>query len=444
MVRDMAVAAWQVGEQSRLQVEHLEMQIARASSIFDAKELEKFEELQAKWMADPAAHAQAMANSYLGVKHFAHIWKGMVESLGPDGVGLSLKMTCQAVAAEGISPRPDEIFGPGDWLMKRFLATTASPTDSVHEWLDRFGARKSKITHDRAERLYFSAPDAGISHKELHERAQEKFQYWDNLMQKRRKEYDLAKMQFTQANAGNGMGDKEMETQVRLMHRYRTAAQNRMDKLDRQLKASKAERARKEHKIRMREERENNRKTRTNLQIARFSDRQYRQYIELVASEERREFQPSQDINHQTDDDHEMKIQSLPSSIDQLEKIMAEGPRPEMQISIVPPTDPEATDEELEALIDECFTKKPHEGMFSGWPTRLLTKDSIITVGLMLIDRGKNESQAKEIQLCLMREYGRRLISEHLTRKAEAEHEALVKDATGRQARRKLKFDRRG
>jgi len=442
IVHNMSIAQWQVGQHSKRQVEHLQMQIARASEIFDAKELKKFQELQTNWLADPAAHAEAMANSYLGVKHFAHIWKAMSESLGPEGVGLSLKMTCQAVAAEGISPHPDEIFGQGDWLMKRFLATTASPTESVHEWLDKYGVRKSKISNDRGEKLYLSSPEPGLAHKELQARAQEKYQYWDNLMEKRRKDYDLAKIQFTQANAGNGMGDKEMENQVRLMHRYRTAAQNRFDRYDRQLKAGKATSLRRTQQLFAWEQREKERAINRDLKLARLTDQQYHQYQESVEYNEFREvrrsrnsyYNPNQPIYgnayestyepyRNTEEDPqtgEMTIQAV-NTIKEMEQVVNEPP-PETKVAIspVPELAPEVQ-AELNLLIDEVFKTTPQKGMFSHWPNHIMSQAVLPIANAMIYERCQEKAVADELQILMMKEFARRIIFDTFEEKAKQE-----------------------
>ena len=457
-VRDMSVAMWQVGEHHRQYVEHLAMQQARAEEIFATKAKESFRTLLTDWQADPSGNIDAMSHSYLGAKHLAEIWKAVAESLGPDGVGISLEMTCAAVMAEGVSPSPDKIYGDGAWIMKRYLASTSSPVESVAEWVDHFGLRKSKNVVDRAEKVYLSAPDAGTSAHELHKRAQEKYQYWDNLMQKRRKDYDLAKVQFAQANAGNGMGDKEMENQVRLMHRYRTAAQNRVDRFDRKLKNVQNERVRRNIKKYTQEQKEKKQKQDFDLQVSRLNDAQYNRYNEQINNREVHELYASMKADNERreraeyyaaqadDDEPQMHIQSVPSAgyAHVREAVEEDLDAPdEVQIAIAP--EPEVVDpsedEELQALVEELFAGEPHELMFRAWPEKFLTQDWARRVMERVRDEADTEDEVKAIAIHLMKEYGVRLYGE-LTQKQVADQYAANKRQND-QARKARKLARK-
>jgi hypothetical protein len=449
ILRDMAQAIWQVGEHQRREVEHLEMQIARGSDIFDQKAQESFRTLLADWQADPAAHAQAMSQNYLGTKHFAQVWKAVAESLGSDGAGLSLKMTCQAVLAEGVSPAPDEIYGDGAWIMKRFLASTESPSETVKEWTSRFGMQTSKTTVDRAERLYLSAPDTAVSINELHVRAQEKYQYWDNLMQKRRGDYDLAKIQFTQANAGNGMGDKEMETQVRLMHRYKVAAQNRVDKLDRKLKINQSERRKREQKHYLWEQREKERKENRDLKISKLNKREFEQYQEHLDQEDRRETrhyyeqqQMAAQQYREVDEEPTVEDPPKPPAVEptqmqsgqrmmKVQSVVEENHKKpaEIPVAITPEPEPQALDEEwlelLEGLMQQAFATEPHVKMFTDWPDEYFTKQGMHAVRRSFQKHCPSEAVGKEIYKHLILEFGHRNITQMMEARMAADSAAL-------------------
>ena len=434
-VRDMSVAMWQVGEHHRQYVEHLAMQQARAEEIFATKAKESFRTLLTDWQADPSGNIDAMSHSYLGAKHLAEIWKAVAESLGPDGVGISQEMTCAAVMAEGVSPSPDKIYGDGAWIIKRYLASTSSPVESVAEWVDHFGLRKSKNVVDRAEKVYLSAPDAGTSAHELHKRAQEKYQYWDNLMQKRRKDYDLAKVQFAQANAGNGMGDKEMENQVRLMHRYRTAAQNRVDRFDRKLKNVQNERVRRNIKKYTQEQKEKKQKQDFDLQVCKLNDAQYgrmkeqfnyRENAELLEQLQKEKYEREQEAYAAQEPEPEpvvhqpvkpveqrpMEIQPAPvQRVQKLKQAVEEmETEQEERLPITAyPVDLKAVQGELEELINEAFRREPHLGMFTDWPDWVQDHRVQKRARRMIEARCQDKNMAFQMQAWLVAEFGARM-----------------------------------
>ena len=454
ILREMAQAQWQVGEHQRRQVEHLEMQIARGPEIFDQKAREAFCTLLEQWQADPAAHAEAMSQSYLGARHFAHIWQAVAESLGPDGAGLSLELTCQAVMAEGVSPRPEKIYGDGAWIMKRFLASTGSPSESVKEWTTHYGMQTSKNTVDRAEKIFLSAPDTAASINELHTRAQEKYQYWDNLMQKRRRDYDLAKIQFTQANAGNGMGDKEMETQVRLMHRYKVSAQNRVDRLDRKLKNIQTERVRRMTKKFLWEQKEKQRKENRDYQVSRMTDTQYRHYSETVNHREDRElrelYEEIEQSRYQTHQPQELPDPEIPSQPDLIPASLQEQESKErhdqlastLDLAIIPEytQEPIPVEDEFQKLFDELFSAPPHAEMFKHWPERYLTGEIQPAFVQRLVQSQITLDEARLIYHYYILKCGK----EPARRKAEQQEVAdNAREARNRKARRSAKKARR-
>ena len=462
ILREMAQAQWQLGEHQRRQVEHLEMQIARGPEIFDQKARETFRSLLQDWQADPATHAEALSQSYLGAKHFAQIWQAVAESLGPDGAGLSLEMTCQAVMTEGISPRPEKIYGEGSWIMKRFLAGTDSPTESVKEWTNIYRMQTSKTTIDRAEKLFLTAPDTATSINELQVRAHEKYQYWDNLMQKRRKDYDLAKIQFTQANAGNGMGDKEMETQVRLMHRYRVSAQNRVDRLDRKLKNIQNERVRRLTRKYLWDQKEQQRKENRDYQVSRMTDKQYRHYSETVNNREDRELRElyqnmpqSQYQQYETQQYADPEIppdmesnsvistEASPGHMHVREAMEEQQERPqELPLTIIPEytQEPIPADDEFQKLFDDLFLEPPHKGMFSHWPQRYLTTEIQPAFVQRLVQRKISLDDARVIYEYFMTKCGQEVSRQKADAEATISNDAInVRQARNRKARRAAK-----
>ena len=266
-------------------------------------------------------------------------------------------------------------------------------------------------------------------------------------MQKRRRDYDLAKIQFTQANAGNGMGDKEMETQVRLMHRYKVAAQNRVDKLDRKLKMNQSERRKREQKHYLWEQREKERKEKRDLQVCKMKQREFEQYQQHLDQEDRREarnlyeqrqmamqeYAATETVAQDSSKpmaEQEMKIQSTPSQAARIvQDVVQKIEKQPMEIPVAIAPEPQELDEELldllEELIEEAFAHPPHEKMFSQWPDEFFTRDGMHTLRRYFNRRGMDEALSKTVYQHLMKEFGHRKFTQFLEARTATDSAAL-------------------
>ena len=289
MVRDLAVATWQLGELDRQHVERVEVQIAQSADVFDAQAQAAFGKLLANWRANPVTAAESLTGSYLGLKYVTNLWKSIAQSLSEDGAGVSLEMAWEAVMAEGQNPAPTRVAGLGEWIMKRCLAASADPEEALAEWLELAGARASKNAMSRARTLLSTAPDAAKSREELRTRAMEKVALWGAKLEQRKAEYEALRRQFGSAGAGMGLGDEAMQLESRLANRYRVSTQNRLDKLVRRLAGSKSARMRRLQKHYEYEQREKIRKEKVDLQTARMTDDQFRRFNEQLDYNAKRE-----------------------------------------------------------------------------------------------------------------------------------------------------------
>ena len=299
LVRDLSLATWQVGEHDRQHVDRVEVQTAMSADVFDAQEQARFRKLLACWRDDPVTTVDSLTGSCLGLRYLTHLWRSIAESLGPEGSGVSLEMAWEAVLAEGQQPGPAKIAGAGEWIMTRCLAASASPEETVTEWLERAGAGQSKNALARAKTLLSLAPSAETSRKELLLWANQKLEYWGGPLERRESDYELMREQFGSAGAGIGLGDEAMQRDARLANRYRVSAQNRLDKLVRRLNASKNERMKRNQKQYEMEQREKHRKQQSDYSLARMNDEEFRRYNEQLDYNAKREAMIAQTLAEQ-------------------------------------------------------------------------------------------------------------------------------------------------
>lgn len=294
MLRDLAVATWQLGELDRQHVERVDVQIAQSADVFDAQAQAAFGKLLANWRNSPVTTAESLTRSYLGLTYVVNLWQSIAQSLSPGGPGVSLEMAWEAVMAEAQNPAPTRVAGSGEWIMQRSLAASAEPEEALAEWLELAGARGSKNAMSRARSILSAAPDAAVSREELRERAIEKVAFWGSKLVERKADYEALRGQFGSAGAGMGLGDEAMQRDSRLANRYRVSAQNRVDKLVRRLGVSKSARMRRLQKHYEYEQREKIRKEKVDLQTARMTDDQFRRFNEQLDYNAKREMMVAQ------------------------------------------------------------------------------------------------------------------------------------------------------
>jgi hypothetical protein len=168
-------------------------------------------------------------------------------------------MTLDAIRTLGVSTNPNRICGEGERLLVQAVALRAKPSKILMEWLIAEKAVNSSDALDRARAFRDTAQGAGTSRDLLRKRADEKIAHWQKQVEIQAENDELARLEFSEANAHRVVIDPEHEAHLQRMHRYRVFAENRVKDLNRRLANNKAEIERKKRHAEAQEERRLNR-----------------------------------------------------------------------------------------------------------------------------------------------------------------------------------------
>lgn len=199
-VDEMAQAWNQLWQLDRKKEVHYQLQRRGAWEQFGLDEHKAFVKLVKTLKKNPAALHAALGQSFYGCTRLAQGWETLEEFLN-EGLGLDLLMMRDALHAEGLSERIQEMNEQSWWLMVRYIATRDDAEQAIHEWIAFSGikARERVFYQERILKQMAHAPDAATARAQLLEQTQNRRQHWLCECDRARADYDRRREEFSQS-----------------------------------------------------------------------------------------------------------------------------------------------------------------------------------------------------------------------------------------------------
>jgi len=212
----------------------------RAAEVYDRQLMDDFFRLDRLWRKNVhAAHAVFTRNLH-AVSAIARNWQALADSLLPDAAGAELAQALDAVLAEGLGWKVQELTPDGWWIMGRMLASSPNREECLMQWLKRSGLKKGDAHADCIREKLKAMPDAGLARAELLERSAERARLWHGrlLEVQARVERERA----AQAAMSMGIGERGQTGEMRSARTILKFNRDRVEKIERRLATLQKER----------------------------------------------------------------------------------------------------------------------------------------------------------------------------------------------------------
>jgi hypothetical protein len=218
----------------------LTLEAERAADVFDRQLMDDFFRLERLWRKNVHATHAVFTRNVHAVSAIARNWHALAESLSPDGAGGDVAQAIDAVLAEGLAWKVQEMTPEAWWIMGRWLAGCHNTEESIMLWLKRSGLKKGDAHAELVREKLKSIPDAQKARADLFERAAEQARLWHaRLVEMQAK---LERERAAQAAMAMGIGEKGQSGEMRSARTILKFNRDRVEKVERHLAALQKER----------------------------------------------------------------------------------------------------------------------------------------------------------------------------------------------------------
>ncbi len=237
IVAELAQARAQFLEIEKARQIRIAQERATAFDRFDRNSADALDRDKTAWRQDPAGRVWILSSTFHGAKFLAELWNTVLEDIHA-GLALPFDMVCDAVMALGSHWQVDKAEGDGLQLMTWYVRTAPDPAQAAELW-----ARESKVrdglafARDRVARRIADAPKPSEARDELKALAKQEADAWKSMALQLRPAFESSRELAPQCAVGLGIGDPNLEKELRLLNRYATSARNNADRLQRRLES---------------------------------------------------------------------------------------------------------------------------------------------------------------------------------------------------------------
>ena len=212
----------------------------QAAELFDRHLMDDFFKLDRLWRKNVhAAHAVYTRNIH-AVTAIARNWRTLADQLAPEAAGVDIQQALDAVLAEGLACKAQELTAEAWWIMGRWLACCPNQEESIVLWLKKSGLKKGDAWADRIRDDLKAFPNADQARAELHQRAAKRARSWQGRLAELQKKVE--KERQAQAEMAMGIGEKGQTAEMRSARSILKFQRDRVEKVERKLAALQKER----------------------------------------------------------------------------------------------------------------------------------------------------------------------------------------------------------
>ena len=242
LVAELAVARWQNYEHDRRFYEREAYEKSIADGLFMDQATDKCRQNLAGLPTSPMLNQFRLAQSYLGVLHLQSFFQTAVATLS-ENLPISFQQITNCVNAMGDDWRLETLSSQAGHLMRLHLALVENPEEEIAQWV----AESQPASEVRASQLahyhHAHAPDAATARADLLARLGRELAKLTEQVEPLRQQFEEQRSLFQGAYAGFGLQDPKATRAAMLAMRYRTAAYNRLARLEKELETLQKDRA---------------------------------------------------------------------------------------------------------------------------------------------------------------------------------------------------------
>lgn len=242
LVAELAVARWQNYEHDRRFYEREAYEHSIADELYTRQATDQCRDDLAGLRTNPFLNQFRLARSYLGVLHLQVIFQTAVATLAK-GLPISFQQITDCINAMGEDWRLETLSSSASHLMGLHLALVENPEEEIAQWVTE-SQPSSEVRADKmARHLHAHAPDAATARADLMARLDRELATVTERVEPLREQFEERQGLFKAAYAGYGLQDPKATRTAMLAMRYRTAAYNRLARLEKELDKLKKDRA---------------------------------------------------------------------------------------------------------------------------------------------------------------------------------------------------------
>jgi len=242
LVAELAVALWQNYEHDRRFYENKAYELSIADDLFAEQASAKCRDDLAGLRTSPGLNQFRLTESYLGSVHLQGLFQSVLTTLSQN-LPISFQQITDCINAVGEDWRLDTLSTQAGHLMGLHLALVENPETEINQWV----AQSQLLSQERAELLarhhHAQAPSAEKALAELTAKLGRELARVAGRISHLKEQFDERRRLFKAASAGFGLHEPRGIRAAMLAMRYRTAAYNRSERIQKELEKRKCERA---------------------------------------------------------------------------------------------------------------------------------------------------------------------------------------------------------
>lgn len=239
---DLAMARDRLAELDRQWHTLVQHEKQQASLTFDRLENKQFTAELRQLRHHPAEVAKTLGQTWQGANRFAQTWLAVSEQLADESLGPGLDLFCEALLAQGLADRVQQMTEPGWWFMARFLAQYPAPERAIKAWVRKSRSSDPMVDEQRATKRWAEAPDAATARTQLQERAAELAQFWSARARSLKISHESERKRFAEAIGGPVLHDRRLAAARKTLQGFQKHAAGRIGNLEKRLERAIADR----------------------------------------------------------------------------------------------------------------------------------------------------------------------------------------------------------